>query len=518
MVLHKKSILKKTAQVGLTTILSRLFGLVREILMVRYLGASMISDAFRVAWQIPNMLRQVFAEGALSAATVPTFVGLVSKGERDQVSKLLTLSFLVFEGFILLLCIGVILKPAFVIHVCTPGFAGQQAVIAAELLRILMSFIFFISSSALLAGALQAVHHFWVPALSPVLLNIVFITALLLGVYGGMPVTYFCVCIVVGGCIQFLLHVVLYFKVGFKVTWFDERTKELFGTLFKKFLPSMVSGSVMQVSLLVDNYFASYLAPGSVSLLGIAQGFLRIPLGIFVSFATVLLTHFSRLSLYAPKRLSFYLLESVKLIFWLTLPAALWLSFFAHKIFYIFFYSSKFTLAQVIEGRLILTAFLLGLFFLAMNKVLLNFYYSLHQLWIPASITIVATTVNIIFCAWWVHMFHATGLAVATSVSAAFQTICFVAVLRNKFGFRLYYWSFLDFLYRYIFQLLVVGSLFYALYTVIEYGIVYWCFAYAHTLTHTLLFWAWVVPLSLAMFFALYRTKKIFKVRLYFLR
>ncbi len=517
-VLHKKSILQKTAQMGGLTFLSRMMGLVREIVQVRYMGAKEISDAFRSAYQVPNLLRQIFAEGALSAAMVPNIVKMVKDGEKERVSHLMTLSFLVFEG-VLLAVIGLVCwKAEFVIHALTPGYAPYQAALAARLLRILMSFIFFISSSALLAGALQAVHQFWVPAVSPVLLNVVFISGLSLGIVWGLSIETFCFFVLFGGLLQFLLHLYVYVKAGFYFSAIDRNSVKNFSNVLKKFLPTMISGSVVQTSLLVDNYFASYLPAGSISLLGISQGFLRIPLGIVVSFSTVLLTHFSRVGLSAPKRLSFYLLESTKLIVWLTLPITLMMGFFSEKVFYTFFYSKNFSLAQVAEARLILSALLLGLFFFSINKILLSLYYSLHQMWIPASITIAATLVNIALCSWWVSTFRATGLAVAMIMSQAFQTIIFVVILHKKFNFRLYHLNFLAFLLRYIFQVCVTLSAFFLTYFGALKIISLFPRSVARVLTMTIGIWVWVVPLMAATMLVLYKTRAAFGVRLYFLK
>jgi len=365
---------------------------------------------------------------------------------------------------------------------------------------------------------LLAVHHFWVPAVSPVLLNVVFISGLTAGYFFGLPIDLFCYIVLFGGLLQFLLHLYVYVSLGFSFSRIDKKTASQFGSVLKQFIPTMISGSVVQVSLLVDNYFASYLPAGSITLLGISQGFLRIPLGLVVSFSTVLLTHFSRVGLSAPKRLSFYLLESTKLIVWLTLPITIMMSFFAEKIFFTFFYSKNFSLTQVAEAKLILSALLLGLFFFSINKILLSLYYSLRQMWIPASITIFATLVNIMLCSWWVMMFKATGLAMAMTLSQAFQAFVFVLILHKKFNFRLYHLNFLAFLVRYGIQILIMFSALYALYHFILFFIAFLPAWLAYLLTMTVGIWLWVVPLMALTMLVLYKTRTLFNVRLHFLK
>lgn len=519
--LAKKSILKKTLQVSGSTAVSRVFALVREYYQVPYMGgASAVADAFRSAWMLPNMLRQIFAEGALSAAVVPTVVKMVKEGKKDEVNSLMALSFLVFEGAVLAICAFVFWKAEWIIYLVTPGYVPDKAIMAARFLRILMPFIFFISSSALLAGALQSMHHFWAPAIAPVIMNIIWVSALLLGVYRGLAIEAFCFFILFAGLVQCLMHVVIYFRLGFTFSAIDTRAWQGLKSLFKKFLPCTLSGGVLQLSLVLDTAFASYLPDGSVTLLSLAQGFLRIPLGIFaVAFSTILLPHFSRVSTYAPKRLSFYLLESSKLTFWITLPTGIMLSFFSEKIFLTLFHSSKFTMIKVLEAKLILMAFLLGLFFLSMNKILTNIYYSQHQMWLPAFVVIGGTAVNFLLNYLVVYRFQATGLAIATSVSSALQTVLFVALLHIKFNFRLYHLEFLNFLYRYVVQLVVVLLPFYALYRALYSVIEQWLPTVAvHMLTKAIGFWVWSLPLCLLCMLVLYKTKRFFKVHLYFLK
>src|SRR5258708_10735980 len=163
--LSQKTILKKTIQVGSSTLLSRFFGIVREILMVRYLGAGGLSDAFLTAYKFPNSLRKIFAEGALSAAFIPTVVQTLKHGDKNAIAGLMSLAFLVFEGTVLALCALIMKHAEQVIGFIAPGFSEQQIIQTIPMVHILMPFIFFISSSALLAGALQAVGHFFIPAI-----------------------------------------------------------------------------------------------------------------------------------------------------------------------------------------------------------------------------------------------------------------------------------------------------------------------------------------------------------------
>jgi len=512
----KKSIIKKTAGIGGLTLLSRFLGITREILMVRYLGAGAISDAFVTAYKTPNSLRKMFAEGALSAALVPTLVSLVHSNKKEMINKLISLSFLIFESFVLLLCGFFIWHARWFISTIAPGFSPEQVSIAVPYLQILMPFIFFLSSSALLAGALQSVRHFFVPAFSPVLLNIVFVSSLVICLTLSLPVEYLCFFILFGGFVQLVFHVIAYKRLGFSFGVIDAETWHYFGKVIIKFLPCLVSLSIMELGLYVDTSFASYLPVGSISLIKYANRFMGIALGVFaVSFSTVLLSHFSRITMYAPKRIGFYLLEACKLVFWATIPTVCIMGFFSEKIFLTLFLSNKFTAAQASEAGFILIAFLAGLFFFSFNKIILNAYYSLHNTWIPAVISVVGLSINILLDYLLIDHFQATGLAFATSIAFSIQVFVLLIVLNRVFAVRLYLLPFFTFVYRFLLQLFVVLAGMFAVYRFSYYVI--GLLPGADFFLRSFGFWIWVGPLVGLSFLILFVTRKMFNIRVYFL-
>lgn len=516
--LHKKSIVKKTIQIGGSTLMSRFLGIIRELLTIKYLGVGAASDAFITAYKIPNSLRKIFAEGALSAAFIPSFVTSLRKDKQEAFS-LMSLAFILFEGILLIVCALTIFFAPSVVTFAAPGFSAQQAALTVPLLRILMPFIFFISSSALLAGALQAVGHFFVPAFGPILLNIVFIAGLLICWLLQLPVVYLCFFILFGGLLQFLQHLIAYFRLDLSFGTVNKQTFISFSSILGKFLLCSISMSVMEVSLFIDTQFASYLPEGSVSLITYANRFMGIPLGVFaVAFSTILLPYFSRLSTYAPKRLNFYLLESAKLVFWVTIPCMLAMIFFSEKIFLTLFLSPTFTAVHAREAGHILIAFVIGLFFFSFNKIILNVYYALHQTFLPSIVSVIATLANIVFNFAFINIFNAVGLALATTLSGVIQTILLLFLLRQKFGFHGYIQHFGRFVMRYLFQLAAMSTIFLLIYK----GIVYLLStnvpqAISHFFLESLGFWLWVGPLCLMAGLLVYLYRGLFGVRLYFL-
>jgi putative peptidoglycan lipid II flippase len=518
--LTQNKIIKKTIEVGSSTLVSRFFGIVREVLMVKYLGVSGLSDAFLTAYKIPNSLRKIFAEGALSAAFIPTVVKTMKDNNPQRIAGLMSIAFLVFEGIVLTICAFIMIYAQQVIHLIAPGFSAEQLAAAVPMLHILMPFIFFISSSAILGGALHAIGHFTTSAVAPIIVNIIFIMGICIALFFNLPVTYLCWFIVFAGSMHFALHLIMYFKYQFYFGPITRKDVSVFSKIMMNFLLCLPSISLMEIALFIDTSFASLLAPGSISLIFYANRFVGIPLGVFaVAFSTILLPHFSRMHISNPKRLHFYLLESTKFIFWITIPVALLMAFFSEEIFSTIFLSKKFTLAQVQEAGAILRAFLLGLFFFSLNKILLNIFYAKHAAWIPACVALCATIINIILNMLFINQFQATGLAIATTISSMIQTILFLIVLYKKYMFRIYLMPFLNFALRYTAQLIGLGAAFFVCYRIIIKII-------ELTLPTTLSIffitkiglWLWVGPLSLLFFALLYISRSLCNIQLHFLK
>ncbi|HJZ23402.1 MAG TPA: murein biosynthesis integral membrane protein MurJ [Candidatus Babeliales bacterium] len=552
-VLHKSSLIKKTIQVGGVTFISRMLGLLREVMTARYLGATLIADAFITAFKIPNSLRKIFAEGALSAAFVPVVVKAQLEDDTKAINSIMTLAFLIFEGLLILLCVLIFFKAESVIRFIAPGWysyhlpglvshdisghidrffytikiflypayygvqAGPQVAYAVTFLRILISFILFISSSALLTGALHSINHFFVPAFAPVLFNIVYISGLVMSIYYGLSVQQFCWFVLAAGLAQFFIHIFVYFYLGFGFGSITKKSWSAMRLVLIKFFPCVVSMSAMEISLFVDTSLASYLPTGSMMQIYLSNRFVGIPLGVFATaFSTILLPHFSRVTVRAPERMSFYLLEAVKLVFWVTLPVTIFLVWWAKPIFITLFLSPKFPYDKIIGASYVLIAFSLGLFFFSINKILLSIYYAFHETRIPTIITLLATLLNIILNLLLLHSMQATGLALATSFAAMVQTILFIYFLRKKCGVIFYTNRFMLFVRSYLNQIIVIGGLVASFYYFCLYLISRLPYSLSILLLQKIWFWFWAGPLACGALLLLYLTRKQFGVRLFF--
>lgn len=527
---HKKSIIQKTMQVGLSTLASRFLGIIREILTMKYLGVGAPSDAFIAAFSIPNSLRKVFAEGAISGAFIPTLVQILKHDGRAAANRFMTMLLVAIEGFVLALCIIFAFNTETILYFRVPGFNQEQLSYAVPLLKILIFFILLVSTSAILGGALQAVNNFFIPSLAPVLYNIVFILSVLICIYFNLSFYSFAYLVLFSGLAYLLLHVIAYIRSDFRLAVFNKSTWPKFKIVLLKFFPVLFAVSISEINYWIDSYLGSYLDEGSVTLIYYAYRFIGIPLGVFAAaFSIVLLPYFSRISSYAPKRLSFFMFESTKFIFYITIPMAMLLAFFSYDIFQTLFQSEKFTLSHIQEAAKLLSVGSIGLFFLSLNKILLNIYYALNNTWLPTIISIIATlshlTINLLLMPY----LGATGLILASSISSIIQTILFILILKSYFNFNLYINSFLKFLKNYFTQLIIFTGIFYLLYKLLFYIInlitlnktINFGSSFSLNLNnlfiHGLMLWAWVGPLILILGLIMLFSRKHFGIKLYFL-
>ncbi len=521
--LHKKSILKKTASVSASLLFSKLLGVVREIFQVSYLGVGAFSDAFNTALKIPNLLRKIFAEGALSAAFVPTIIKVTSEDSQKQASKLMTLTYAIFGTMVLALCVLISFFPHVVIRLIASGFINKpvEMEVATSIIRILIYFVFFMFTSALLQSALQAKMHFTVPAWGPTLLNVFYIAGLAVCQWMGFSVEVFSYFLLFGGLAQALIYAYVYVGLHFTIEWPDKNTYKYFKEVIAKFIPCLLSVSIVEINLIIDNNFASTLPTGSATLVSISSKFMTIALGAFaVAFSTILLPHFSRISTYAPKRLSYYLLESTKFIFWITIPVALLMTFFSYDIFYTIFYqiTGEFTLAMVKEAASLLVAFLPGLFFFSINKMLLNIFYALHETRYTAIITVIGVMVNVILNRFLMPLYGAQGIALATVFAAVVQTLLLLIVLQQRLGLKIYMKQFTRYMLAYGIQLAIFMGIFFLLYHLGVMAIIYVVpERFADFLLHHIGLWMWVGPICLIPAGFLYYMRNKGGVSLYFL-
>ncbi|MEK6707633.1 MAG: murein biosynthesis integral membrane protein MurJ [Pseudomonadota bacterium] len=417
------NLLRTLATVSGMTLVSRILGFVRDVLIARIFGAGIATDAFFVAFRIPNLLRRIFAEGAFSQAFVPILAEYKSSRTPAETQDLVDhVATLLGIALFVVTLIGVIAAPL-LIYVSAPGFSAnpQKFALTVELLRITFPYILFISLVALAGGILNTHGKFSVPAVTPALLNLSFIgCALWLAPLLDTPVLALAWAVLIGGVLQLAFQVPFLMRIKM-MPRLRLRSGEVGAwRVLRQMGPAVFGVSVGQISLLINTIFASFLITGSVSWLYYADRLMEFPAGLLgVALGTVLLPSLSRYYVdNSTEEYSRLLDWGLRLTVLLTLPAALALALLATPLIATLFYHGEFSANDVWMTRDALVAYSVGLVGLILVKVLAPGFYARQNIRTPvkiAIITLVATQLmNLAFI---IPLRHA-GLALAIGLGA----------------------------------------------------------------------------------------------------
>jgi len=426
------------------TLLSRVLGLARDIVIARFYSAGIEADAFFVAFKIPNFMRRLFAEGAFSLAFVPVLTEYKNSRTQDEIHQLInrvagTL------GLILLIItsIGVLASPA-IVYVFAAGFIDQpeKFELTADMLRLTFPYILLISMTALAGGILNSWKQFAAPAFTPVLLNLSLIgCAVWLAPRLDVPVYALAWGVLIAGIAQMLFQLPFLYKLGFLPkpvwAWKDSGVQKI----IKLMIPALFGSSVAQINLLFDTFIASFLVSGSVSWLYYSDRLLEFPLGVFgIALATVVLpnlseSHFKQGKDHFNKTLNW----AVQLALFIALPATLGLLMLAQPILATLFQYGEFSESDTLMASMSLMAYSLGLPAFILIKILANAFYARQDSKTPVRIGIIAMVVNMLLNVIFVlGLLNYTdipahvGLALATTGSAYCNAGLLALALRRE--------------------------------------------------------------------------------------
>ncbi len=519
-----RSIIKKAVGIGSSTLLSRFFAYFREVLTMQFLGIGVISDAFFLALRVPTSLRKVFAEGALSSVLVPALIRAERADGKDGVDRLLSLSFVMIELLIGLIVIGICFHADYIVYQMAPGASLEQLQASVQFLKILAPFILFLSSSAVLSAALQATNRFLLPGLAPAVLNCLYVGSLGLALYFSWTVEGLCWSWIIAAALNFAIHVVVCVTYNFKIVLPNRSAWVGFGQVILQLLPCILSVGIGEINFWIDSAFASYLQSGTISLLRCAYQLVNIPLGVIAtSLSIVLLPQFSKIG-HSKDELGVYLSEAIQLVTWMMLPITIVMIYSSREIFETMFFSSKFTMEHVILAQLNMNAYLCGLIFFALEKILLNAFYALQSTGIATGVAFVTIALNFCMNRILMSWYGGMGLALATSISAAVRIVMFVAILSYYFKIDFHTGKIWRLLRNYCAQLAILATLFITIAFMIStlistclwYGVLnFWIMHIvldSHFFLHSFGFWLWFGPLVCIFLFAIYRTRKFFGV------
>ena len=430
------SLLRALAAISSLTFVSRVLGYARDFFIARLFGASLATDAFFVAFKIPNLLRRLFAEGAFSQAFVPILAEQKNKNPaevRDLIDRVATLLSI---ALVIAAALGMAAAPL-IVYLTAPGFAAEPGKFAltVELLRITFPYIIFISLVSLSAGILNTWNRFSIPALTPALLNVAFIVgAVFFADFFDPPVLVLAWAVFAGGLLQLALQIPVLARLGLLPRWrLDLRHPGVRRVLFL-IVPAAFGVSVSQVSQLINQVFASFLVTGSVSWLYYADRLMEFPAGMLgVAVGTILLPSLSRYHAGGAREEYSRLLDwGLRVTLVLALPAAAALAVLAIPLIATLFHYGRFGIEDAWMTRQALVAYSVGLVGMILVKILAPGFYARQNIVTPVRIgiaTLVATQVmNLAFIG---PLKHA-GLALAIALGACLNAGLLYRYLRAQ--------------------------------------------------------------------------------------
>ncbi len=431
------NLLGALAKVGSLTMVSRILGFVRDTIIARAFGAGMATDAFFVAFKLPNLLRRVFAEGAFAQAFVPILAEYKQTRSEEATREFVRhvagmLSFIL----VIVTAIGILAAP-WVIYVSAPGFAkdADKFALSVDLLRVTFPYILLISLSSFVGSILNTYHKFSIPAFTPTFLNISFIVfALWFAPYFEPPVMALAWAVFAGGLLQLGFQLPWLFKLGFlKMPKLDIKDAAV-NRVMKQMAPAILGVSVAQISLVINTIFASFLQSGSVSWMYYADRLMELPTGVLgVALGTILLPTLSKhVASDNTQEFSALLDWGLRLCMLLAMPAAVALAVLSFPLVTTLFMYKEFTLNDAVMTQNALIAYSFGLIGLIVIKVLAPGFYARQNIKTPVKVAVFTLIVTQLMNLAFIGPLQHVGLALAIGLGACLNAGLLYVLLRVK--------------------------------------------------------------------------------------
>ena len=425
---------------------SRVFGLIRDVVIAGIFGSSAATDAFFVAFKIPNFMRRLFAEGAFSHAFVPVLSEYKAQRDRDSVRQLVSRATGTLLVILFLLTVAAVLAAEWLVLLFAPGFRGnpEQFALAADMLRVTFPYLLFISLVACAQAILNTYGRFGPPAFAPVVLNLVLIaSAWWWAPLFAEPIRALAIGVFIAGVLQLLLMLPFLWRLGMLVLprwgWRDSGVRRI----LRLMLPAVFGSSVAQINLLVDTILASFLITGSISWLYYSDRLVEFPLGILgVALGTVILPRLSgEHATRAPERFARTLDWALRWAMVVAVPAAVGLAVMAGPILTTLFHYGQFTDADARAASLSLVAYSLGLLGFILVKVLAPGYFARQDMVTPVKFAAASMLCNMVLSITVVLSLRETGiahagLALATGLAATVNAALLFTGLRRAGVYR----------------------------------------------------------------------------------
>ena len=435
---ENRSLVKAAGVIGIATFSSRILGFIRDMVLARLFGATPAADAFYVAFRIPSLLRELFAEGSMSGAFIPVFTEYQSRRSKQEAWELASAAFTTLLTIVTLVTLVGILAAPWLVQLLAPGFhsSPEKLALTTLLARVMFPYLLFISLAAMAMGILNSVRAFAVPAYAALFLNIFIIgCALLLSPHLEEPILGVAIGVVAGGVAQFVMQLpslkVRGLLFGFRFEPGHPGVKRI-GQLM---VPSLLGMSVTQVNLTISTILASFIA-GAPTYLFYGMRLIQFPLGIFgVALAMAILPTLSaQATRGAMEELRATLGFGLRMIVFIMFPAMLGLIVLRTPIVHLFFEHGTFTAHDTAETAMAVLCYAVGLWAFGGVRIIVAAFYSLQDTKTPAIAAAVAVAANIVFSLLLMSSLGASGLALATALAGMVNGGILVAVLNRRLG------------------------------------------------------------------------------------
>ncbi len=434
---QKGKIAKAAGVMSAATFISRILGFMRDMIFAFYFGATGVSDTFFAAFRIPNLLRELFAEGSMSAAFIPVLTEYRQQKGEGEAGRLVKITFTFILIVVGLVCIlGIIFSPA-IVTVIAPGFVGSNEKFSLTVLltRIMFPFLLFISLAALMMGALNTKKVFFIPALAPAMLNATLIMSIILfESRSKQPITAAAIGVLAGGFVQFAFQLPSFFKndyaLGFDTNFGHPGIKRMSILL----IPATLALSVSQINIVVSNILASFLPSGSITYLFYSMRLIQFPVGIFgVAMGTAILP---TLSEHAVKGNIDLLREdfsfALRLLFFICIPAMAGLIALREPIVNLLFQRGQFDYSATTGTAEALLYYSLGIWSIVGVRVVTAAFYSMQDTKTPVKVAVIGVLANLILSLGLMGPMKHSGLALANALASGVNFVILFYMLRKK--------------------------------------------------------------------------------------
>jgi len=440
---HTGTLAKAAGSMSLAVLISRLLGLVREQVFAGLFGAGYAIDAFVVAFRIPNLLRDLFAEGALSTAFVTVFTAADQKLGPERTWRLANNVIIWLSMIVGLITIAGILASGFLVGFMAPDF-GQipgKLALTTVMTQVMFPFLLLISLAAVAMGILNAKGKFFLPALASSFFNLGSIVAgvslsLLAPYFGIAPIVGMAWGTLIGGCLQLVVQLPLVFKAGYRPAWVLDWRDEGLRRIFILMLPAIVGLSATQINVFINTFYAASCMEGSVSWLNYAYRLVHLPQGLFgVALSVATLPVLSRFAADGDRvGLKAALSSSLSLAMLVTVPAALGLMALAQPICAVIFQHGRFTAFDTLQTAQALIYYSVGLLAFAAVKIIVPAFYALNDTRLPVLGSFLTVAANLLFINLTLGALGHRAIALSTSLSMVVNLLFLWVMIHLKLG------------------------------------------------------------------------------------